>query len=207
MRSCYYPPVSWIVKIGCFAFSGGVAARPRPSPEYEHEDRTGTSWPVRRGNVYPGCTRFRQGKEPDMSADADQRPARRKLFPTVLHVLLAIYGILYLVFIIIGFIPSPEGSPVSDSVPYHPFGLDGSLAKVLFAFFLVGFFTAWRNRLAGGVLFLFWWVGMWGFEILMVSRGRSGGAVAMGAPLFVLGVLFIISGYRQRRSRTAPSQS
>ncbi len=119
----------------------------------------------------------------------------------------SLYGVLYLVFVIIGFIPSQEGSPVSDSVPYHPFGLDGSLVKVLFAFFLVGFFTARRNRMAAGVLFLIWYAGMWGLEILMVSRGRTGGAVAMGAPLFVLGVLFIISGYRQRRSRTAPFRS
>ena len=132
--------------------------------------------------------------------------AMRRLFPTALHVLLSIYGILYLVFVIIGFIPSQEGSPVSDSVPYHPFALEGSLVKVLFVFFLVGFFTAWKNRLAAGVLFIIWWAAMWGLETLMVARGGSGGAIVMGFPLFVLGVLFVISGYRQRRLRSVPSQ-
>lgn len=141
-----------------------------------------------------------------MGADTAQPSAMRKLFPTALHVLLTIYGILYLMFVIIGFIPSQEGSPVSDAVPYHPFGLDGSLVKVLFAFFLVGFFKAWKNRLTAGVLFIIWWAAMWGFQMLMVSLGRCGGAVAMGFPLFVLGVLFVISGYRQKRLRSVPSQ-
>ena len=143
-----------------------------------------------------------------MGADTAQPSVKRRLFPTALHVLLTIYGILYFVFVIIGFIPSQEGSPVSDSVPYHPFGLEGSLVKVLFVFFLVGFFTAWKNRLAAGVLFILWWAGMWGLDTLMVAtKGGSGGeAIGMGFPLFVLGVLFVISGYRQRRLRSVPSQ-
>lgn len=141
-----------------------------------------------------------------MEADAIQPSVKRRLFPTALHVLLTIYGILYLVFVIIGFIPSQEGSPVSPSVPYHPFGLEGSLVKVLFVFFLVGFFTAWKNRLAAGVLFILWWAAMWGLETLMVARGGSGGAIVMGFPLFMLGVLFVVSGYRQRRLRSVPSQ-
>ncbi len=141
-----------------------------------------------------------------MGADSAQPPAKRRLFPTALHVLLTIYGILYLVFVIIGFVPSQEGSPVSPSVPYHPFALEGSLVKVLFVFFLFGFFTAWKNRLAAGVLFILWWAAMWGLETLMVARGGSGGAIVMGFPLFVLGVLFVVSGYRQRRLRSVPSQ-
>jgi hypothetical protein len=141
-----------------------------------------------------------------MGADTAQPFVKRRLFPTALHVLLTIYGILYLVFVIIGFIPSQEGSPVSDSVPYHPFALEGSLVKILFVFFLVGFFMAWKNRLAAGVLFILWWAAMWGLETLMVARGGSGGAIVMGFPLFVLGVMFVISGYRQRRLRSVPSQ-
>ena len=141
-----------------------------------------------------------------MGADTAQPSVKRRFSPTALHVLLTIYGILYLVFVIIGFIPSQEGSPVSPSVPYHPFALEGSLVKVLFVFFLVGFFTAWRNRLTAGVLFILWWAVMWGLETLMVASGGSGGAIVMGFPLFVLGVLFVISGYRQRRLRSVPSQ-
>ncbi|MBU0508655.1 hypothetical protein KKH27_07460 [bacterium] len=143
-----------------------------------------------------------------MGADTARPSVMRRLFPSALHVLLTIYGILYLVFVIIGFIPNQEGSRVSDSVPYHPFGLEGSLVKVLFVFFLVGFFTAWKNRLAAGVLFVLWWAGMWGLDTLMVAtKGGSGGeAIGMGLPLFVLGVLFFISGYRRRRLRMVSSQ-
>jgi hypothetical protein len=130
----------------------------------------------------------------------------RRLFPTTLHIFLAIYGALYLVFVVVGFVPASEGSPVAASVPYHPFGLEGSLVKVMFALFLVGFFTAWKNPLAAGVLFLFWWAGMWGLEMLMVARGLHGGAIAMGFPLFVIGVLFVIAGYRSSRVRLARLQ-
>jgi hypothetical protein len=130
----------------------------------------------------------------------------RRLFPTTLHIFLAIYGALYLVFVVVGFVPASEGSPVAASVPYHPFGLEGSLVKVMFALFLVGFFTAWKNPLAAGVLFLFWWAGMWGLEMLMVARGLHGGAIVMGFPLFVLGVLFVIAGYRGSRVRPARLQ-
>jgi hypothetical protein len=138
-----------------------------------------------------------------MAAKSGELTVGRRLFPTVLHILLAIYGALYLVFVIVGFIPASEGSPVAASVPYRPFGLEGSLVKVMFALFLVGFFTAWRNQLAAGVLFLFWWAGMWGLEVLMVARGLHGGAIVMGFPMFVLGVLFVITGYRNRRMRAA----
>jgi hypothetical protein len=134
-----------------------------------------------------------------MVAKAGKLTVGRRLFPTFLHILLAIYGALYLVFVIIGFLPASEGSPVAASVPYHPFGLEGSLVKVMFALFLVGFLTAWRNQLAAGVLFLLWWAGMWGLEMLMVSRGLHGGAIVMGFPMFLLGVLFVINGYRSSR--------
>jgi hypothetical protein len=39
---------------------------------------------------------------------------------------------------------------------------------------------------------------------LMVARGLHGGAIVMGFPMFVLGVLFIVSGYRSRRGRVVP---
>jgi hypothetical protein len=141
-----------------------------------------------------------------MAAKAGELTVGRRLFPTALHIFLVIYGALYLVFVIIGLVPASEGSPIAASVPYHPFGLEGSLVKVMFAFFLVGFFTAWRNQLAAGVLFLFWWAGMWGLEMLMVARGLNGGAIAMGFPMFVLGVLFVIAGYRSSRIRAARLQ-
>jgi hypothetical protein len=139
-----------------------------------------------------------------MATNIGKSKGGRRLFPSILHIFLATYGALYLVFVIVGFVPASEGSPVAASIPYHPFGLEGSLVKVLFAFFLVGFFTAWSNRLAAGVLFVVWWAGMWGLEILMVARGLHGGAIVMGFPMFVLGALFIVSGFRSGRGRVVP---
>jgi hypothetical protein len=139
-----------------------------------------------------------------MATNVGTSAGDHRLFPSTLHVFLAIYGALYLAFVIVGFIPAQDGSPVAASMPYHPFGLEGTLVKMMFAFFLVGFFTAWRNRLVAGALFLLWWAGMWGLEMLMVSRGLHGGAIMMGFPMFVLGVLFIVSGYRSGRQRAVP---
>jgi hypothetical protein len=139
-----------------------------------------------------------------MAMNVGNSAGDRRLFPSPLHIFLAIYGALYLAFVIVGFVPAPDGSPVAASIPYHPFGLEGSLVKIMFAFFLVGFFTAWHNRLVAGALFLLWWAGMWGLEMLMVSRGLHGGAIVMGFPMFVLGVLFMVSGYRSGRERAVP---
>lgn len=149
--------------------------------------------------------RFHFRKELDIGADTGQPSAMRMIVPTALHVLLAIYAILYLVFVIIGFIPSQEGSPVSDSVPYHPFALEGSLVKVLFVFFLVGFFMAWKNRLAAGVLFILWWAAMWGFETLIVTRGGQRRSYRDGISAVCAGSV-VCPGYRQRRLRSVPSQ-
>lgn len=140
-----------------------------------------------------------------MTTDSRHSRSKRRIFPTTTHVYLAIYGALYLLFVLVGFVPSQDGSPVSDLPgPYHPFGLEGSLVKVLFAFFLIGFFAAWRNRLAAGVFLLLWWAGMCGFSILMMAQG-SGGAFAMPFPVLVIGLVFLVSGYREKRARLVAS--
>ena len=41
-----------------------------------------------------------------------------------------------------------------------------------------------------GLLFIFWWIGMWCLTLFVVEIDRGAGVV-MGFPLFVLGILFI----------------
>jgi hypothetical protein len=115
------------------------------------------------------------------------------------------YGLLYLWFIIVSFIPSPEGSWVSSTVPFEPFDREQIFVKSLFVLFLVGYLLVWRSEFIGGVVFVLWWVAMWCVEILVVApiKKDGGGGIVMGFPLFILGILFVWRGYQGGRGRPA----
>jgi len=94
-----------------------------------------------------------------------------------------IYGLLYLAFI-----------------ATEDFGTNGSEPRVvmlLFFLFLIGYAVVWLNEGLGGLVFVLWWGGMW-YLGLYVAQTDRGAGVVMGVPLFVLGILFIISWYRRR---------
>lgn len=101
-----------------------------------------------------------------------------------LKVLTSIYGILYVLLIISG--------QYGDS-RYEPL-----VVHILFAVFLVGYFTIWKNEVYGGLIFVLWWIGTWYLGLYIVEQDR-GAAVVMGIPLFVLAILFLVSGYRKRK--------
>ena len=111
----------------------------------------------------------------------------------------SIYGLLYAWFIAASFSTSGE-SWVSTTVPFEPFDLSGILVKLLFLLFLVGCLVVWKNELAGGVIFLLWWVAMWGMELFVV-KVDGGGGILMGVPLFVLGILFVWRSYKTKKRR------
>jgi hypothetical protein len=112
----------------------------------------------------------------------------------------SVFGLLYLAFIIVSFIPAQEGSPVSSAVPFKPFDLEQICVKSLFLLFLVGYFAAWKNEWVAGVIFTLWYAAMWCLELVVVAplRSSGGGGVVMGLPLFVLGILFIMHWYKGR---------
>ncbi len=131
--------------------------------------------------------------------DSQQGQARRH--SKGLLIATSIYGLLYLWFIIVSFIPSPEGSWISTTVPFDPFDLEMILVKLLFLLFLIGYLAVWRNEGIGGAVFLLWWVAMWCLEIFVsapIKDGDGGGGIAMGFPLFVLGILFVRRWYKER---------
>jgi hypothetical protein len=76
------------------------------------------------------------------------------------QIVTSIYGLLYLLFFVVSFIPSKDGSPVSDLVPFNPFDLEQIVNKLLFIIFLVGLFMTWKNKLIGGLFLLFTFIGM-----------------------------------------------
>ncbi|MFI5179802.1 MAG: hypothetical protein ACHQPI_00215 [Thermoanaerobaculia bacterium] len=119
-----------------------------------------------------------------MNLESGRTP--RSLRSKVLLVLTSIYGLLYLVFILGGGYGTAGSEPV--------------VVKLLFLLFLVGYAVVWLDERVGGAVFVLWWAGMW-YLGLFVARTDRGAGVVMGVPLFVLGIIFIVSWYRRRGAR------
>lgn len=116
-----------------------------------------------------------------MNLESGRTPRSRR--SKVLLVLTSIYGLLYLVFILGGGYGTAGSEPV--------------VVKLLFLLFLVGYAVVWLDERVGGAVFVLWWAGMW-YLGLFVARTDRGAGVVMGVPLFVLGIIFIVSWYRRR---------
>ena len=138
-----------------------------------------------------------------MTDQVDSQPGQVRTRSKGLLITTSVFGLLYLLFIIVSFIPAPGGgSPVSTRVPFEPFDLEQIFVKLLFLLFLIGYLVVWKNELIGGAVFLLWWVAMWGVEIFVAAKitgGDGGGGIVMGFPLFVLGILFILRWYKGTR--------
>jgi hypothetical protein len=129
----------------------------------------------------------------------DQNPshpkyAKKKKMP-LLHAILTLYGIVYLVFRIDTFI---------SGVTYDPHNTENIVVNLAFVLFLIGYYLAWQNEGVAGIIFIIWWAIMWCLALFIVEHDKGGGVV-MGLPLFILGILFIISWYRKRGGETAAS--
>ena len=112
-----------------------------------------------------------------------------------LKVLTSIYGFLYVALIVSALFD--EGFRKQGA---------GTLAVFIpLAIFLAGYVVIWKNEVYGGLIFILWYIGMW-YVGYVLSETDRGVAPVMGFPLFVLAVLHIISGYRNRRVRPEPVQ-
>ena len=130
----------------------------------------------------------------DTELKTTSRMQKKKNRISVLHIILSIYGLLYLIFIIDNFIPHDN---------FNPYDLENIIVKLSFVFFLAGYFISWKNEWVAGIIFLLWWGVMW-YLAIFVAEHDQGGGVVMGLPLFVLGILFIVSWYRTKsRKKTA----
>ena len=142
-----------------------------------------------------------------MEENVKVSPGQKQRRSTGLLTALSVYGLLYLWFIITSFIPAPEGNWISSTVPFEPSWDPEFIAiRLMFVLFLPGYVVAWKNEGVAGVIFILWWVAMWGMDLLvMAPAGPEGGGmgIAMGLPVFVLGVLFLVGSYKKR----TPSRS
>ncbi|MBU1097056.1 MAG: hypothetical protein KKB34_11295 [Bacteroidetes bacterium] len=102
----------------------------------------------------------------------------------VLLIITTIFGILYLIFIIDNFISEPHN-------------LESTVVKLAFIVFLIGYYYSWKNEMIAGVIFIFWWGIMW-YLSLLIAELDKGASVIMGLPMFIVGIIFIVSRYRSR---------
>jgi uncharacterized membrane protein (DUF485 family) len=107
----------------------------------------------------------------------------------ILRILLSIYAILY---ILIGWDDFLSiNAPNSWSVEY-------SALKILFAIFVIGYVISWKNELASGIIFILWFLGMC-YENFFLCTSDCGAGIAMGIPLLILSIFFIVYGIREKR--------
>ena len=142
-----------------------------------------------------------------MTAELDNQPGQARTRSKDLLIATSIFGLLYVWFIISSFVPSPEGSWVNSAVPFEPPYPEQIFVVLLFLLFLMGYLAVWKNELIGGIIFLVYWVAMWFVEIFVfapIIGGDAGGGIAMGFPLFVLGILFVRRWYKGRIVQTVP---
>jgi hypothetical protein len=120
--------------------------------------------------------------------------------------LISVYGLSYLIFIIMSFVPLLGQAPaITSSVPYDPSTLQQIFVVLASLPFLLGYLLVWKNEAIGGAIFILWWGVIWGLEIFHARIPREGPAgggcgVVLGVPPFVLGILFIVNWFKERRA-------
>lgn len=143
-----------------------------------------------------------------MTDQIESEPGQARRRSKALLIATSVFGLLYLWFIITSFIPAPEGNWISSTVPFEPSWDRHFIAiRLMFVLFLPGYFVAWKNEGVAGVIFILWWVVMWGMDLLVMGpsgpEGGGGMGIAMGLPVFVLGILFLVNS---KKGRTAHPQ-
>jgi len=129
------------------------------------------------------------GPEPSL-----QKHEKKKKIP-LLHAILTLYGLLYLVFII---------DTLISIDTYDLYNPENVVVNLAFVLFLIGYYMAWRNEGVAGIIFVLWWAVMWVLALFIVDHDKGSGVV-MGLPLFILGILFIISWHRKKGKEISSS--
>jgi len=106
-----------------------------------------------------------------------------------MRILLSIYAILY---VLIG-----STDFLSINAP-NSWNIEYSALKILFAIFVIGYIISWKNELASAVIFILWFLGMC-YENFFLCTSDCGAGIAMGIPLLILSIFFIIYGIRGKR--------
>jgi hypothetical protein len=112
---------------------------------------------------------------------------KKKSSPVLLSIT-TVFGILYVMLIISELISGP-------------YNLEYIVVNMAFLVFLVGYYFTWKNEMIAGIIFIFWWGIMW-YLGLFIAEHDKGVGVVMGVPLFIVGILFIVS-WRRKKQRSS----
>lgn len=108
-----------------------------------------------------------------------------------MRILLSIYAVLY---VILGSL---------DQLSFNTQNSFGLALIILFALFVIGYVISWKNELASGVVFILWFLGMCYSNFFLCMEGITGqdcgAGIAMGIPLLILSIFFIVYGIRKKR--------
>ena len=116
-----------------------------------------------------------------------------------LLVAVSVIGVLYFLLFVVD---SREYSP---EYSYELWEREQIFVRLMFVFFLVGYVAAWINEGIAGVIFILWWIAMWGVEWFVfhpANPAQTGIGIVGGIPLLVLGILFVRRWYKGRRAET-----
>jgi hypothetical protein len=119
----------------------------------------------------------------------DKRGKSKNRSLWTLRILLSVYAILY---VVVG-----SSDFLSINAP-NSWNIEYSALKILFAIFVIGYVISWKNELASGVIFIIWFLGMC-YENFFLCTSDCGAGIAMGIPLLILSIFFIVHGIREKR--------
>jgi hypothetical protein len=121
--------------------------------------------------------------------DKREKSKNKRLW--TLRILLSIYAILYVIL----------GS--EDLLSINAQNSFDIALKILLAIFVIGYVISWKNELASGVVFILWFLGMCYANFFLCPGGITGqdcgAGIAMGIPLLILSIFFIVYGKRKKR--------
>jgi hypothetical protein len=115
-----------------------------------------------------------------------------------LLVTISVIGVLYFLLFVV------DSRDYRPEYSYELWEREQIFVRLMFMFFLVGYVAAWINEGIAGVIFILWWIAMWGVEWFVfhpANPGQTGIGIVGGIPLLVLGILYVRRWYKGRRTQ------
>ena len=81
---------------------------------------------------------------------------------------------------------------------YPNLNVEGIVVYSLFVLFIIGLSISWFNKILTGIIFILWNIGMWTLTLFIVENSNGFG-IAIGFPLLVLGIFFLIKGIEEKK--------
>ena len=136
-----------------------------------------------------------------MTETAEDLSGRKRQRSKGLLITLSVIGVLYFLLFIV------DGRAYIPGESFELWKREQTFVRLMFMFFLVGYLVAWKNEGIAGVIFILWWVAMWGvtwFVFYPANPADSGIGVVGGVPLFVIGMVFVRRWKKGRSVQTVP---